>query len=162
MQTNELNFLSGVDFSTPGNYSRLGSSVAKSDGYMVMANAGTSRKGDRCDISLAHFCANQSSVPQKVAIGVAGKDILFVLDSELTEHKPINLYVQPSTKIVASKPKVHQLFEVLGIDKPVGKDSYTVVPFNLVHMFGNIYKAKFESPNEVKVSESNKPASGNF
>src|SRR6188768_806478 len=147
MQTNELNFLAGVDFSAPGISSRLGNSVSKSDGYMVLANAGTARKCDRHDISIAHFCQTQAAVPLSIAIGVTGKDILFVLDSTLPEHQAINLYVQPSTKIIASKPKVQQLFEVLGIEKPVGKDSYTVVPFNLVHMFGNIYKAKFEAPN---------------
>lgn len=152
MSQNELNFLSGVDFSTPGTKSRLANGLEKKDGYIVMANPGQSRKGDRHDISIAQFCIRSMATPKHVAIGVMGKDVLFVMDSELPEHQAINLYVQPSTKIIASKPKVSQLFQVLGVEIPHGSDSYTVIPFNLVHAFGNIYKAEFDEPKIITFS----------
>lgn len=162
MSSNELNFLSGVDFSTPGKATTSQLNKDRKDGYIVIANPGRTRKSDRHDISIARFCERQAAVPQHVSVGLAGKDVLFVLDSTLPEHESIMLYVQPSTKIIASKAKALQIFEALSVKLPAGPDSYTVIAFDLVHMFGNIYKAVFSTPNEVVMSSPTGPGAKHF
>jgi hypothetical protein len=148
-------FLAGVNFEIPGKMGKIKTVTEKNDGYLIMANPGKNRKYDRHDISVTQFCLRQQATPKHIAIGVSGKDVLFVLDSTLPEHQGINLYVQPSTKIIASKPKVIQLFDVLEVPVPKGADSYTIIAFNLVHMFANIYKAAFNEPLIVNMSAGN-------